>query len=186
MLRESRVGESRWLVAVHSFGEGPLKKGILDVKLMNWPIPGVSYSEDCADSGRLDNGTESFIVVNTGALSEAAKDPTSLVSIQRSISMKFMFKDPFSSDHVGIGGPRNKIPSIIVHEGGIFLFHGATPVMISKSIAARTGNWSQIRNMKNAGLNVSRLPTSRHSMAVVNRCDWYSTNRRTIFDIPRG
>jgi hypothetical protein len=40
--------------------------------------------------------------------------------------------------------------------------------------------------MKNMGLNVSRLPTSRHSMVVVNRCDGYSTNRRTIFDIPRG
>jgi hypothetical protein len=56
----------------------------------------------------------------------------------------------------------------------------------NKSIAARPGNWSQIRSMKNTGLNLSRLPTSRHSMAVVNRCDWYSTNRRTIFDIPRG
>jgi hypothetical protein len=163
-----------------------LKKGILDVKLMNRPIPGVSYSEDCADSGRFDNRTESFIVVNTGALSEDAKDSTSLVSIQRTISMKFMFEDPFSSDHVGIGGPRNKIPSIIVHESGIFFFHGTTPVRISKSIAARPGNWRQILSMKNMGLNVSRLPTSRHSMVVVNRCDGYSTNRRTIFDIPRG
>jgi hypothetical protein len=163
-----------------------LKKSILDVKLMNRPIPGVSYSEDCADSGRFDNGTESFIVVNTGALSEAAKNPTSLVSIQRAISMKFMFEDPFSGDHVGIGGPRNKIPSVIVHESGIFLFHGATPMRISKCIAASPGNWRQTLSMKNTRLNVSRLPTSHHTMVVVNRCDGYSTNRRTIFDIPWG
>jgi len=113
-----------------------LKEGILDVKLMNRPIPGVSYSEDRADSGRFDNRTEGFIVVNTGALSEATKNPTSFVSLQRTISVEFMFENPFSGDHVGIGGPRDKLPSVIVHEGIIFFFHGATPVRISEGIAA--------------------------------------------------
>jgi len=163
-----------------------LKKGILDVKLMNRPIPGVSYSENCTDSGWFDNGTEGFLVVNAGALSEAAKDPTSLLTVQRAISMKFMFENPFSGDHIGIGGPRNKIPSVVVHESGIFLFHGTTPVRISKRSAARPGNWRQTLSMKNARLNVSRLPTSRHTMVVVNWCDGYNTNRRTIFDIPWG
>jgi hypothetical protein len=55
--------------------------------------------------------------------------------------MKFKFEDPFFGDHVGISGPRNKIPSVIVHESGIFLFHGVTPVRISKCIVARPGNW---------------------------------------------
>jgi hypothetical protein len=163
-----------------------MKKSVLDIKLMNRPIPGMSYGEDCANSGRLDNGTESFIVVDTRALSEATKDPTSLVTVQRAISMKFMFENPFSSDHVGLGGARNEIPSLIVHESSIFIFHGATPVRISKGVAAGPGNWRQSLSMQNSWLNVSRLPTSHHAMAVVNRCNGYSTNRRSIFDKPWG
>jgi hypothetical protein len=50
--------------------------------------------------------------------------------------MEFMFENPFSGDHIGIGGPRDKLPSVIIHEGGIFFFHGATPVRISEGIAA--------------------------------------------------
>jgi len=162
-----------------------MEKSILDIKLMNRPIPGMSYGEDCAYSGRLDNGAESFIVVDTGTLSEAAKDPTSLLTVQRAISMKFMFENPFSGDHVGLGWARNEVLSCIIHESSIFIFHDATPVRISKGVAAGPENWRQSLSMQNSWLNISRLPTSHHAM-VVNRCNGYSTNRRSIFDKPRG
>jgi hypothetical protein len=159
-----------------------MKKRILDIELMNRPVPRMSKCEDCTDSCRLDNGTECFIIVNAWALSEASKDPASLVSVQRAISMKFMFENPLASDHVGLVGARNKIPGVVLHEGCIFIFHGATPVRICKGIATGPGNWRKSLGVEDARLNVSRLPTSHHAMIVVDRRNRYSTGRGGIFD----
>lgn len=77
-----------------------MKKNILDVELMNRPVVGERQAEDCADGGWFDNWTESLIIVHTRPLSESAKDPTSLISLQRTIEIQLMFEDPFSSDHI--------------------------------------------------------------------------------------
>ena len=161
-----------------------MKKRILDIELMNRPVPRMSKCEDCTDSCRFDNGTECFIIVNARALSEASKDPASLVSVQRAISMKFMFENPLASDHVGLVGARNKIPSVVLHQRDIFIFHGATPVRISKGVTARSWNLRQGLSMESTRLYVSRLPTSRHAVTVVNRCNGNNTNRRSIFNKP--
>jgi hypothetical protein len=113
-----------------------MEEGILDVKLMDWPVLGVSKGEHCADCSRFDNRTESFVVVDAGPLSEAADDPTCIVSVQRAISMKFMFENPLAGDNISLGGARNKIPSVVRHESSIFFFHGMTPERISKGVAA--------------------------------------------------
>jgi len=147
----------------------------------------MSQSEDCANSCRFDNGAECFIVVNTGTLCKAAKNPTSLVSVQRAINVKFMFENPLACDHVGLVGARNKVPSVIFHESSIFIFHGATPVRISKGVAARPGNRGQSLGVEmEARLYVSRLPTGHHAMSIVDRWDGDSTNRtwRISFDEP--
>jgi hypothetical protein len=140
MLRKSRIGEPYGLRAVHCFSDGPLKESILDVELMDWPVLGVSKSEDCANCSKFDNRTESFVIVDAGLLSEAAEDPTCPVAVQRAISMEFMFKNPFAGDYISLGGARNKIPSMICHEGSKFFFHGMSTKRISKSVAACPGN----------------------------------------------
>ena len=59
-----------------------MEESVLHIKLMNQPILRVCHRDDCANSGRLNNRAEGFIVVNSGALSESLKYPTSLVSLQ--------------------------------------------------------------------------------------------------------
>jgi len=119
-----------------------VEEGVLHIKLMDGPIPRVSQSEDGANGSGLDDGTESLIVINSGALCEPTEHPTSLVSVQGAISMKLVFEDPFSGDHICLGRPRNEIPSVVVQESSEF-FHGPTPVWSSKSISTRPRQWGQ-------------------------------------------
>jgi hypothetical protein len=44
-----------------------MEEGVLDVELMNGPIPGVSQSEDSTNGGRLDDRTECLVIINTWA-----------------------------------------------------------------------------------------------------------------------
>lgn len=77
-----------------------MKKSILDIELMNKPVVGECQTEDCADGGWFDDRIESLIIIHTRSLSESAMDPTSLISLQRTIGIQLMFEDPFSSDHI--------------------------------------------------------------------------------------
>jgi hypothetical protein len=74
-----------------------MKESVLHVKLMNGPIPGVSQGEDGADSSWFDDEAECLVVVNTGALSEAAKDPTGFVSVERTERIKMSTKGGVNS-----------------------------------------------------------------------------------------
>jgi hypothetical protein len=91
-----------------------MKKCVLHIKLMDRPVPGMSQREDGANRGWLDNGAESFSIINTGTLGETAKNPSSLVSVQRAISMKFVFENPFTGDHICLGRTRDEIPSVVI------------------------------------------------------------------------
>jgi hypothetical protein len=55
-----------------------MEKGILDVKLMDHPVPG----EDDANGGKLDDGDGSLVVVHYETLREAPNDQTSLVAVE--------------------------------------------------------------------------------------------------------
>jgi hypothetical protein len=74
-------------------------------------------------------------------LSETPKNPTSLVSVQRTISMEFVFENPLASNNIGLGEARNKISSVILHESSIFIFHGMAPVGISEGIMVGLRDW---------------------------------------------
>jgi hypothetical protein len=45
-----------------------VEEGILDVELMDRPVPGEGEGEDGANSGELDDGTEGLVVIHSGAL----------------------------------------------------------------------------------------------------------------------
>jgi hypothetical protein len=84
-----------------------MEKSILHIKLMNGPVLRNSQREYHADSSRLDNRTESLIIINTGALSKASKDPASLIAIKRPICTELMPKNPLASDHIDAWRPGN-------------------------------------------------------------------------------
>ena len=81
---------------------------------MNGLVPRVSQSKDSVNGGWLDNGAEGFVIVNAGSLSEPVENPVGLVSVQGTISMELVFENPFSSDNIRLGRPRNEVPSMIV------------------------------------------------------------------------
>ena len=100
---------------------------------MDRPVPGESQTEDDADGGWLDNMTEYLVKVNTRVLSEAAKNPTSLVSIQSTIRQQFVLEDPFAGDDVSMRRAGNKCPGVVLDESLKLIVHRCTPVRIIES-----------------------------------------------------
>jgi hypothetical protein len=72
-----------------------MEEGILDVELMDLPVPG--EGEDRANGGELDDG----------ALGEAPKDPTGLVAVEGANRCQFVAEEPLAGDHVAAGRTRN-------------------------------------------------------------------------------
>jgi hypothetical protein len=69
-----------------------VEEGTLDVELMDLLVPGEGEGEDGANSGKLDDGAESLVVVHSGALGEALKDPTGLVAVEGAVRGKLVAK----------------------------------------------------------------------------------------------
>jgi hypothetical protein len=65
-----------------------MEEGILDVELMDRPVAG----EDDADSGEFDDRAEDLIVVYSGALGEAPKDPTGFVAVEGAVRGQLVAK----------------------------------------------------------------------------------------------
>jgi hypothetical protein len=81
-IRVSGVDEAGGLAVVDSLRQSAMEKGILDVELMDRPVSGEGEGEDGTNDGELDGGAEGLVVVYSGALGEAPKDPTDLVAIE--------------------------------------------------------------------------------------------------------
>jgi hypothetical protein len=91
-----------------------MDEGILQIKLMDWPVPGMSQGKNSMNGGRLGDGAECLVVINAETLGEPTKHLASLVSVQGTIHMKLMLEDPFAGDHIRLGKTRNEIPSVVV------------------------------------------------------------------------
>jgi hypothetical protein len=158
VVRESSISKASGLRAVDSFSQGAVKKGILHIKLMDWPVSGMSQGEDCSDSGRLHNRTECFVVIDPGALSESTKYPAGFVAVEGAISMEFVTKNPLSSDNIGLVRTLNQIPCVIAVKSSTFFLHGFVPVGVSQSIPVRAGNGGEYLSVESsAGLVKSSL-----------------------------
>jgi hypothetical protein len=92
----SWIGETRGLAAVDSLSERVMEEGILHIGLLNRPVIGDNSGEHGAHGDRFHNRAESFVVVNSGALSETPKDPVSLVAIEGPVSAELVCEDPFA------------------------------------------------------------------------------------------
>jgi hypothetical protein len=49
---------------------------------MDRPVPSEGEGEDDANGGELDDGAQGLVVIHSGALGEAPKDPTGLVAVK--------------------------------------------------------------------------------------------------------
>jgi hypothetical protein len=78
----SGIDEAGGLAAVHSLRQSAMEEGILDVELMDHPVLGEGEGENITNNGELDDGVESLIVVQSGALGKASKHPTGLVAVE--------------------------------------------------------------------------------------------------------
>jgi hypothetical protein len=78
-----------------------MEEGIFHIKLLNGPVMGDISGMHHANSGQFYNRVECLIVVDSRALSETSKDPTSLVAIKCPISTELVREDPLVSDNVG-------------------------------------------------------------------------------------
>jgi hypothetical protein len=137
-IRLGRISETSRLRIVDYFLKSAMKKGFLDIKLMNTPILGDSNTKNCVYCGRFDNRTEGLIIINTWAMSEATQDLVSLVSVKGPVSLKLMAEDPLPSDDVDAGWTRNKVPCLVGQvpclvgqKSVVLLFHSGAPVGIS-------------------------------------------------------
>jgi hypothetical protein len=97
----ARVDESCGLRAVDRLRESVMKESILDVELVHRPAPREHQSEHGADGGVLHHGTESLIKVHARELGEPPKNPTCLVPVKRTASLKLVLQDPLAGDDVG-------------------------------------------------------------------------------------
>jgi hypothetical protein len=139
-VRTSFVDESGGLAAVDSLYQSVVEEGILDVELMDRPVPGEGEGEDGANSGELDDEAEGLVVVYSGALGEAPKDPTGLVAVEGVVRGKLVAEEPLANDHVGAWWTRHQVPGVVGQEGRVLL-HSASPVWVGES--GTNGGWDR-------------------------------------------
>jgi hypothetical protein len=75
-----------------------MEEGILDVEQMDRSVPREGEGEDGVNGGELDVGAEGLVVVHSGALGEAPKDPMGLVAVERAVQGQLVVKEPLASD----------------------------------------------------------------------------------------
>ena len=87
------VLKTRWLNTVDSLGKSPVEESILDVQLMNRPMPRESQGQHCTNnSSWLNHRTESVGVVDARTLSETPENLASFITLQRTVSLEFVLK----------------------------------------------------------------------------------------------
>jgi hypothetical protein len=139
-VRVSRVGEARGLAAEDCLEEHAMEEGIFHIELLNGPVTGDNSGEHRVNSGRFYNRAESLIVVDSGALSETLKDPTSLVAIKGPISMEFVREDPLADDNVGALRLGNQLSDPIADQCSVLFLHSRTPMGIGKRSTSGGGD----------------------------------------------
>jgi hypothetical protein len=107
---------------------------------MNRPGAGYGSEEHGADRCRFDHWIEGLIIVDTGSLVEAEKDPVSLVPFQRAIGVQLVLENPFPDKDIGANGVRDKISGVVGDQGSKLFFHGMAPTRINEGSVGGGGN----------------------------------------------
>jgi hypothetical protein len=100
MGRMGGVKKARGLLTKDGLIEMTVKKGILDIELMDRPGLHGGEAQNEADGGGLHHRTEGLGIINPVLLGETANDPTGLVPCKRAIGVEFVAEDPLASHHI--------------------------------------------------------------------------------------
>jgi hypothetical protein len=122
-----------------------VQEGVLNFELVNWLGARKGQREHRANGGRLHNRAEGIIIVDFGALSEAPKDPASLVPLQGTISPPLVRPDPLAGDDIGARRTGHQIPCLVGDERRVLLLHRPTPVGVQQGGADGGGYWRNLR-----------------------------------------
>ena len=109
----ARIKIARGLLHINGFMKNVIEKGIFDVKLKQGPFMRHGEREDNTNCGGFDYRAEGVRVIKTKKLSVALCNEACFEALNGSIGKKFSPKNPFGTDNINIGGPRDKIPSMI-------------------------------------------------------------------------
>jgi hypothetical protein len=128
---------------------------------MNWPILSHDDGENSPNSSWLDNRAESLTIIDAGMLGETTENPPCFVSIQRTIWLKLMMKNPFACNNISTGRTSNEIPSFIILERSEFVHRSRIIVRILESTVIAFGiglRTSAMRLRHSTGLDKPRFP----------------------------
>jgi hypothetical protein len=109
-----------------------VKEDIFHVELLNGSVTGDNSGEHRVNSSRFYNRAESFVIVDSEALSETPNDPTGLVAIKGPVSTELVREDPLTGDNVGVLRLENQLPCPIANQGVVLFLHSRTPMGIDK------------------------------------------------------
>jgi hypothetical protein len=87
MIRCKWVDKASRLLAEDGLLKTAMEKGILDIKLVDWPRPRGSDVEDDVDHGWFDNRGEGLIVVHVVLLGETTSDLASLLAGEQPVGV---------------------------------------------------------------------------------------------------
>jgi hypothetical protein len=122
-----------------------MEEGVLDVELMDRPILGEGKGEDDTNGGELDDKAEGLIVVHSGALGEAPKDPTCLVVVEGAIRSQLVAEEPLAGDHVSARRTWHQVLGVVGQQARVLLLHGPTPVWVNEGGANGGGDWGGVQ-----------------------------------------
>jgi hypothetical protein len=71
-----------------------MEKGIFYIKFVNGPCGGDFYTENYSNGAGLNDGGESFIIVNAMLLRKNATNPASFISRKNAIGVELLTKKP--------------------------------------------------------------------------------------------
>jgi hypothetical protein len=94
-----------------------MEESVLDVELMDHPIPGEGEGEDGVNGGELDDGAEGLVIVHSRALGEAPKDPAGLVVVEGAVRGQLVAKEPLVSDHIGARRMWHQVLGVVGQQG---------------------------------------------------------------------
>jgi hypothetical protein len=121
-----------------------VEEGILDVELMDRPVPGEGEGEDDANDGELDDEAEGLVVVHSRTLGEAPKDPTGLVAVEGAVRGQLVAKEPLAGDHVRAWWTRHQVLGVVGQQGRVLL-HSTMSVWVGEGGANRGGDRGGVR-----------------------------------------
>jgi hypothetical protein len=84
---------------------------------MDHPVPGEGEGKDGANGGELDDRAEGLVIVHSGALGEAPKDPAGLVAVEGAVRGQLVAKEPLVGDHIGARRTWHQVPGVVVQQG---------------------------------------------------------------------